>query len=265
MMTWPRLLRGLSPLLAGAVGLLRLLGLAFALFAAGAGAGWLAGLSLSPVLHTILASIVTAVVATGALLSGLQLHPNEDAPLTLRAGRKLNPVPLALVVVGIAVGASAGVFARTNELLGTQVGRAIARWKSTGYSEQVVARRLFDGLYGESVPPAPSAEPTGKYQEKLQAPSPSPSDIFPEAKTKSSSTDIAKSRDEKSPLPQLFNAPGLNAALDEFCSSLRNATGKDIVTQLRQGLPAEKVDLLLSAATREEAQARVLEKQCKGR
>jgi hypothetical protein len=187
----------------------------------------LAGLSLSPVLQTILASIVSAVVAIGALLSGLELHPKEDAPVTLRGGPKLNPVPLALVVVGIAAGASAGVFARTNEWLGTRVQPAIERWRSTGYSDETLARRIFDGLHRESAGDTKPAEP-------------------PEQ-------------------PEQFNRPGLNAAHDEFCTALNNATDKDIATQLKAAPNSEARAALAGARTPEDAKEQVLKTQCKGR
>jgi hypothetical protein len=83
-----------------------------ALLIAGFGIGWLAGLSLSPVVGTVLGAIVSVV---GGVVAGLASAANDPAR------QRVNAWPAALLVLGIAVGSPAGILARSHDLFGRAV------------------------------------------------------------------------------------------------------------------------------------------------
>jgi len=75
--------------------------------------GWLVGLSRSPV---VAASIASLFALAGAMVAALHgVRPLGASVLKYRSG---NAWPVALLVLSVAIGASAGNLARTNDLLG---------------------------------------------------------------------------------------------------------------------------------------------------
>jgi hypothetical protein len=75
--------------------------------------GWLVGLSRSPV---VAASIASLFALAGAMVAALHgIRPLGTSVLKYRSG---NAWPVALLVLSVAIGASAGNLARTNDLLG---------------------------------------------------------------------------------------------------------------------------------------------------
>lgn len=79
------------------------------LLIAGIGIGWLAGLSLSPVVATVLAAIMSAVGGAVAGLASAGYAP---------ARQRVNAWPAAILVLGVAIGSPAGILARTHNLFG---------------------------------------------------------------------------------------------------------------------------------------------------
>lgn len=79
-----------------------------ALLVAGLGIGWLTGLSLTPVIGTVLTSILGAVGGAAAGLTVL----GSDKP------KYHTSWPVALLIIGIAAGGPLGILARTNNLFG---------------------------------------------------------------------------------------------------------------------------------------------------
>jgi len=130
------------------------------LFASGVGVGWLVGLSVSPVLQAIVASILALAVAATSALAGLK--PESDAagssgaegkgstPRFVPSGLRVSLLPLTLLIVGIAAGASAGVFTRTNNLLGLYPQISSKRWSGTGIEKRELEKRMFDAVYAPS-------------------------------------------------------------------------------------------------------------------
>lgn len=91
------------------------LGQAIALLAVGLGIGWLAGLSTAPVISAVLASLLGIA---GGIVSGLKtVSPKKPGNVGARQSQSLDAVPSALVVFGIALGATAGTWTRTHQLL----------------------------------------------------------------------------------------------------------------------------------------------------
>ncbi len=124
------------------------------LFGSGLAVGWLVGLSLSPVLQVVVASIVALTVAATSALAGLSLdaaqpkdggEPAHAAALVLRS--RVTLLPLCLMTVGIAFGASGGILARTNNLLGLYPEISSKRWTGTGIPQNEIQSRMFNELY----------------------------------------------------------------------------------------------------------------------
>ncbi|HWS87219.1 MAG TPA: hypothetical protein VN282_09660 [Pyrinomonadaceae bacterium] len=147
--------------------------------------GWLVGLSVSPVIQTILTSLVAVVVSITSALAGLHAGGQADGeegpaaagesePRGAKSHKSLpvafDPVPVALMVIGLACGASVGVYARTNDWLGARGKSFAEEWSETGLPPQEITRRVFDTLYPPSPAPGRGAEVTA--EEPKQPPPP---------------------------------------------------------------------------------------------
>ncbi|MCP4186126.1 MAG: hypothetical protein GY763_00845 [Gammaproteobacteria bacterium] len=84
------------------------------LFVIGGGVGWLAGLSVSPVIATILASLVG--IAGGIVAGARSLgNDSETGKSKVRIGW-VDARPAAVLVLGIVIGAPLGIMARTHQI-----------------------------------------------------------------------------------------------------------------------------------------------------
>jgi hypothetical protein len=139
------------------------------LVVSGISVGWLTGLSVSPVVQTVVASTVGALVLIVALLAGVppsllgslarKSPPSEPDPAATPGGaapfrEDFSVMPMALLLVGLSVGAALGISARTNAWFGVRPRRQIERWAAVGMRRDNVAKRLFDSAY----PPEPRLE-----------------------------------------------------------------------------------------------------------
>ena len=131
----------------------------------GAGIGWLMGLSASPVVATVLASIFTLVVAIVSALSGVEIKessekkekaeeatPKEEVSVgakSLQAVRSMNALPLACCMIGIFIGTYFGTKVRTNEVLGVEPKSFVRKWEEVGLKKEEIAKRLFDHIYSK--------------------------------------------------------------------------------------------------------------------
>jgi len=130
----------------------------------GCGIGWLIGLSVSEVVSIVITSLTGSAAAVIAVMSGLEKNssdesePDKNNKLTQW---QVNPIPLALLVIGLFLGSSAGVWARNNHVLGSDVSAEVAKWSQVGLLETGIItkteliRRVFEAQY----PPNPSANP----------------------------------------------------------------------------------------------------------
>ncbi len=150
------------------------------LLLSGMGVGWLAGLSVSPIIHIILTSLMAAVVSVTSALAGLnsgkveEVEPSEDESNHLQPETRkpkfqvqVNPLPVTCMIVGLAIGSSAGVFVRTNNWLGPRSNTITEEWKDTELSKKEIARRVFDNLYPpSSITSSPPEAPGDKKIEQ---------------------------------------------------------------------------------------------------
>jgi len=122
------------------------------LLATGLGIGWLVGLSTSPVVLIVITSLTGSAAAIVAAMSGLEKNP-ETAGNTSQNHNyqwKVNPIPIAMLVIGIVIGSAGGIYVRNQNLLGnsnSQLADEIKQWSDAGLDKTEVARRLFENRY----------------------------------------------------------------------------------------------------------------------
>jgi len=123
--------------------------IAFYLLVTGLGIGWLTGLSVSPVVSIVITSVTGAAAAIIAALSGLEDKPDEGNPTNKRQRLQwqVSPLPLTMVVIGIATGSIVGINARNHHWFGSSVSAEIAQWTDLGIAEPAIANRLFEQRY----------------------------------------------------------------------------------------------------------------------
>jgi hypothetical protein len=120
------------------------------LLIAGAGIGWMVGLSVSHNSQTIITTFLGIIATLIAALSGLRVSPGvahkpEDQTTLFGKIRRATAVPLGLVVFGMVVGTSLGVLCRENNLLGFQPALFYARFSSLPPGErQEMLKTIFE-------------------------------------------------------------------------------------------------------------------------
>jgi hypothetical protein len=122
------------------------------------------GLSVSPIVQTIVGSVVALLVTLASGLAGIKPSgesppAGEDSHAPAAKGgrilkRSLDPVPVSLFVIGLALGASLGTYARTNDWLGPDPARLVSRWKGSGLEDKEILQRAFNELYPLSSTPS---------------------------------------------------------------------------------------------------------------
>lgn len=119
----------------------------------GFGTGWLIGLSVSPVVSIVITSVTGSAAAIIAAMSGVEKKLSDTNQSEKNEKIKtywiVNPVPLAVLVVGLIVGSIAGILARNNNIFGSDISIEMQRWSKAGLtqaglSEEDIILRLFD-------------------------------------------------------------------------------------------------------------------------
>lgn len=237
----------------------------FCLLLSGIGLGWLVGLSVSPVIQTILASLVAIVVSISSALAGLSpsdsdreegTSPETEAkkPQASKGRRSLsillNPLPVMCMVIGLACGASVGVYGRANGWLGARTNSYVAEWKETGLSAQEITMRVFNSLYPLPAPEEPEVqEPVGTTPDGGQ----NSGNVQPTS-TPDAPQPIRK-REKRAATPKPAAGPAVTAERQagfrdgvlfagrlEQCTRLRNADDED---ELRREMASSNFDELV--------------------
>ncbi|MBA2882473.1 hypothetical protein HNR65_002825 [Desulfosalsimonas propionicica] len=110
----------------------------FAVILTGIGIGWLMGLSISPVVGVVITSLLTL---SGAAVTAFR----QELPKSLK-NRTNNAWPIAILTIGLAVGASFGIFARTHDIFGLDYQTTI-----NGKEETVPKSSLSKNLVSKTV------------------------------------------------------------------------------------------------------------------
>lgn len=99
--------------------------------------GWLSGLSVSPVLATVLSSLLAAL---GGVVAGLHSVEKDR-----ERGKLTHTAPVALLLLGVAIAAPVGVMVRTHCLL--EVGRECAPQTSVSKGVEPRSNARVGGLF----------------------------------------------------------------------------------------------------------------------
>ncbi len=152
-----------------------------ALVVTGFGIGWLAGLSVSPVVSIVITTLTGTVATILAALSGVkeEFLDVETSPNTLRRLlRWVTPVPLAWLVAGLVIGASTGLWARTHNWLSPDppapppvvlLKDEIQQWVDLGIAQDEVVRSYFQSRFTSIQPTAPTVpfNPTPTFRDSI--------------------------------------------------------------------------------------------------
>ena len=119
--------------------------------------GWVVGLSVSPVLQTVITSLVAVVASGVAILSRISSADKaesagsnknsasaEKKPSSLK---EVDPLPIAILMVAFAIGSTSGVYYRANDMFGTDPKVIVERWENVGLDGKEVAQAVFKAMY----------------------------------------------------------------------------------------------------------------------
>ena len=81
--------------------------------------GLLAGLSISPVIQTIISLILAVIISTVSILAGTNIEW-EKLLFKEHSKIKFDILPLTILIIGITAGALGGIYMRTHDVLGNQ-------------------------------------------------------------------------------------------------------------------------------------------------
>ena len=76
--------------------------------------GVLAGLSVSPVIQSVLTALLALIISAVSILAGLQMENSEGKE---KLKYQVDALPMGLLVMGITVGCLTGIYMRTHDVL----------------------------------------------------------------------------------------------------------------------------------------------------
>lgn len=108
--------------------------------------GWLMGLSASPVIQTVLSSMLAVITSTLSLLLSFQEGMLKEK-ITDKLG-VINVIPLSVFLVGLSLSATAGVYARANDWYGIDPVSFKNKWEIKDKDKSGIIKRLYEELHG---------------------------------------------------------------------------------------------------------------------
>ncbi len=124
------------------------------LLVAGMAAGWLMGLSTTPVVSGVVTALIALLVSAAGVAAGISIRASKPAqqteqePETSKTGpTTVQAAAVAALAFGLMIGASVGVFARTNHFLGRSPKQTVDDWVAAGVPRKEVAMMLFKSTY----------------------------------------------------------------------------------------------------------------------
>lgn len=211
----------------------------FFIFLCGTSVGILVGLSVSPVVHIVVASLVAVIVSLVAVLSGLRAKEEaSDAPLRRFRNLEVKTLPFAALTLGLVFGAGLGTYARTNGLLGVDPKHEVQRWSGTGLDDASIQRRIFDDIY----PPSSSA--TANDLEKSATTEQNNAVVKTDSRSADTPTDPNRPSTKQSERDVSPRTAGLFALDIRECELLAGKTGEVLRTRLK-GLNYPRVNASL--------------------
>jgi hypothetical protein len=127
---------------------LLLLGRVLLLLLSGMAVGWLVGLSSSPIIASVMPPVLALALGGATILAGLRTPDAEPTDTSRRRhhATKVLVYPIGAITVGIALGATLGLWTKAADALAPKPQVLIDRWasKEVGLDRKAVAQRLFD-------------------------------------------------------------------------------------------------------------------------
>lgn len=112
--------------------------------------GWLIGLSVSPVVNIIVSSVIVLLISAVTLLGNV--NSNDEQKIKILGNRSsVQTLPIAILTLFIAIGASIGIYARTNEWLGQKKERNPIDSTVANTPNKVLPKEKGAGLYAITV------------------------------------------------------------------------------------------------------------------
>lgn len=94
----------------------------------GLGVGYIIGLTITPVMTIVVGSMMSLVTCASGILAGLRPAFTDKVEITHTSakgrGSRLSPIslyPIAFIIIGMAIGTTAGIWTRTHNLLGSGI------------------------------------------------------------------------------------------------------------------------------------------------
>jgi len=212
------------------------------LFLIGASLGWLVGISLSPVVHIVITSLVGLVVTVISLSAGIDLNDRgKDEERIFNRIRKINVFPVAVVLCAVVVGATSGIYCRTNDLLGVDPDLYLKKWKNlTAKEKHAIELQILQSNVG-AVDKSDLEEDTATMDRPIVPPNNLDAKNGEKAKESRNGT-ASSSR-------QLQG--GLFADKTELCSFLQMAKGEQLRIKLK-ALNSRSIDSMLTKCQSDE-------------
>ena len=115
--------------------------------------GWLIGMSESPVIASVITTLLALIISAITIMSGIESSKPILGELT-----KVKMGPITILIFSIALGSIIGIFVRTNNYLGRnidekiKVQEIIQLYSHYGIDSNKIALRLFNANYPEIKP-----------------------------------------------------------------------------------------------------------------
>lgn len=126
----------------------------------GLSVGWIMGLSISPIAHIVIGSLMGVIVVVLSLQIGISYNNNHSLwnIINLSVGsseedekkRRINIYPIAIIFIGLIFGSSLGIFARTNDWFGLDIDKEAQFWNDRGQKKQQIYDAIFEWKYNVS-------------------------------------------------------------------------------------------------------------------
>lgn len=117
------------------------------LFICGLSVGWLIGLSVSPVIQTVIGSILATITSAITILSSFQ-NGDLKEKVTDKFG-EINMLPLALFLLGLSIASTLGIYARTNDWFGINPISFKNKWDIKEKDTTGIIETLYNSRYGQ--------------------------------------------------------------------------------------------------------------------
>lgn len=113
--------------------------------------GWLMGLSVAPVVKDVITSLMLIITTLLTIISGVK---NFDDKIQFNKYfslvKNLSITPILSLMLGVASGATAGVYVRAHNYLGPSPQFYIDQWSGNGIDENEIAQNIFNNTYSSA-------------------------------------------------------------------------------------------------------------------